>query len=133
MFTVFRCIVTGECTDTKGRPMFSLIVNAYGWGYGIIYCAVEVFMTFGLFNVIVAIFVENVLAGAKTNDQLMRRQRLRDEAFWGTKMLELSTLIYETTRKLDGEPRSEVFSPQRLLVEVKEMSITPDVFEELRQ
>lgn len=133
LFTIFRCVVVGECTDMDGRPIFSLVVDEYGWGYGLVYCVVEVFMTFGLFNVIVAIFVENVLAGAKTNDQLTRRQRLRDQVFWGTKMLELSTLIYDTKIGMDGKQRPSAITPQQLLVEALELQITPELFETLRQ
>lgn len=133
LFTIFRCVVAGECTDHQGRPIFSLIVDYYGWGYGAVYCAMEVFMTFGLFNVIVAIFVENVLAGAKTNDQLMRRQRLRDQVFWGQKMLEMSTLICETHRKMNCRAsEATTVSPQQLLCEAQAINITPELFEKLR-
>merc|ERR1712232_1216464 len=76
-FTVFRCVVTGECSDAHGRPLFHLIALKYGWPYALFYCVCMMFMTFGLFNVIVSIFIENVLAAAKSNAQLLKRQRLR--------------------------------------------------------
>lgn len=131
-FTVFRCMVVGECTDERGRPIFTLVVEQYGWSYGLVYCVVQVFMTFGLFNVIVAIFVENVLAGAKTNDQLMRRQRLRDQNFWGTKMLEMSALICDINRRMQGRMSTRAATPQNVFSEAQSIQITPALFERLR-
>lgn len=132
LFTVFRCIVGGECTDVDGRPIFVSVVDKYGWSYGFVYCAVQVFMTFGLFNVIVAIFIENVLSGAKTNDLLMRRQRIQNEVFWGTKMLEMSTLICETRRSMHGRTTSaEPMTPQMYLAEAQDIQISPELFDAL--
>merc|ERR1712113_253474 len=54
-FTLFRCVVGGDCTTSDGSPIFVLVSEHYGWIYGAIYCVVMVLMTFGLFNVIVAI------------------------------------------------------------------------------
>merc|ERR1711884_138357 len=64
-FTMFRCIVATECNTREGKPIFVLLVSKFGWGYGLIYCLTMVFMTFGLFNVIVALYVENTVEAAK--------------------------------------------------------------------
>lgn len=63
----------------------------------------------------------------------MRRQRLRDEVFWATKMLEMSTLICETYRKLNGRAdAAEPLSPELLIREAQAIQITPELFEQLR-
>jgi len=50
-------------------------------------------MTFALFNVIVAIFVENTLAAARSNDILQRRKRNHDEQRWMEKSVDLVQCI----------------------------------------
>merc|ERR1711920_415871 len=74
-FTLFRCVVVGECTDNNGRPLFYYIIRFYGWTgwmYAFFYCALVFLMFFGIFNVVVAIYVENVVAAAKSNDHQIR-------------------------------------------------------------
>merc|ERR1712113_634610 len=94
-FTLFRCVMGGDCAENAGRPIFLEVTTIYGWWYGLIYCALVFFMTMGLFNVIGAIFVENVVTGAKTSNQLVKRQRLRDKVFFADKIHELLWLIIE--------------------------------------
>jgi len=141
-FTVFRCIVAGECTDRSGRPIFAIVADAHGWGYACVYCIIRIFFTFGLFNVIVAIFVENVVAGAKTNALLMKRTRLRDERFLATKLIALLQHVVEMhwERTLTASnglrfARMSVLSnkerAEMLLVEASKLEITPEFFEEL--
>lgn len=78
MFTMFRCIL-GDCNDEKGQPIFVHIVNEDGWHYGLFYVCLIAFTTFGLFNVIIAIYVENTVVAAKSNEALQRRARLSDQ------------------------------------------------------
>merc|ERR1712151_1069752 len=48
-FTVFRCVVAGECTEEAGRPIFLHVAANHGWGYALLYCFTMLFMIFGLF------------------------------------------------------------------------------------
>lgn len=134
-FTIFRCVVGADCTDREGWPLFPQIASEYGWGYALFYCGVEILMNFGLFNVIVAIFIENVLAGAKTNDQLLKRQRLRDNSYFGAKVMELVTLIWTTSRTARGFRDSGMIptSMEGLLREAEDIEITPDLWKQLGQ
>jgi len=131
-FTVYRCFVAGECTDTQGRPIFALVSKHYGWYHGFAYCAVLIFMSFGLFNVIVAIFVENVLAGAKTNDQIMKRQRLRDQSFFAGKMMNLLAVLVQARRSVYNLECEEQVCQMRvssMLEELGDYGITRHIFE----
>jgi len=146
-FTLFRCIVSTECSDLSGRPIFALVSRAYGWGYGLFFCVVQLLMAFGLFNVIVAIFIENVLAGARTNDQLMKRERLRDQHFFAQKMTQLVAIIVEvarqnamTSEEMNGDMKSLASlssevpqSAQKLLLEASDLVITPAILDEVRR
>merc|ERR1712151_1290760 len=77
-FMIFRAIVANDDSDSKGRPVFLQLALHHGWVYGIFYICFVMCMSFGLFNVIVAIFVDNVLSAAKSNDQLKLKDRLSD-------------------------------------------------------
>merc|ERR1712050_790074 len=65
LFTVFRCVM-GDCTNEFGHPIFVRVMQSHGWPYALIYCIMIAVTFFGLFNAIVAIFVENTLAAAKS-------------------------------------------------------------------
>jgi hypothetical protein len=104
-FTMFRCVVAGDCTDQDGRPIFLLLSNSQGWEFAAIYIVTNLFMNFGLFNVIVAIFVENTLAAAKHNETALRRDRLKDNAVFADKTRDLLNLV-ESLRKVHEDEES---------------------------
>jgi hypothetical protein len=60
MFTVFRCFTEG-CTDYQGRPLSESLREEYGAAFLLGYILVIMFVTFGLFNLIMAVFIENVV------------------------------------------------------------------------
>eukprot|EP00929_Paragymnodinium_shiwhaense_P018099 TRINITY_DN12809_c0_g1_i1.p1 TRINITY_DN12809_c0_g1~~TRINITY_DN12809_c0_g1_i1.p1 ORF type:complete len:381 (+),score=81.35 TRINITY_DN12809_c0_g1_i1:363-1505(+) len=64
MFTVFRC-VSGDCNSPKGTPVVMALYDVYGGVFVLPYCVAFLFVTFGIFNLIVAIFVETVLEAAR--------------------------------------------------------------------
>jgi hypothetical protein len=92
-FTLFRCVVVGDCSDTGGRPIFVLLVEAHGWGYAVLYIMLVFLMTFGLFNVIVSIYVENTVAAAKYNELVSKHVRLQDAEMFSKKVRELLELV----------------------------------------
>eukprot|EP00928_Gymnodinium_smaydae_P036593 TRINITY_DN25551_c0_g1_i2.p1 TRINITY_DN25551_c0_g1~~TRINITY_DN25551_c0_g1_i2.p1 ORF type:complete len:298 (+),score=49.89 TRINITY_DN25551_c0_g1_i2:152-1045(+) len=92
-FSIFRCVVAGDCSDKDGRPIFVLIVDAYGWGFAVIYFAVLLLFNFGLYNVIVAIFVENSVAASKYNQSSKKRLRLMNNKMLAEKACEMVHLI----------------------------------------
>jgi hypothetical protein len=51
-------------------------------------------MTFGLFNVIVAVYVESTVSAAKGNEMKKKEQRLRNDELFREKSLELAVLAY---------------------------------------
>jgi len=126
-FTMVRCIVAGECNTHEGKPIFVLVSSCYGWGYGAIYCFTVVLMTFGLFNVIVAIFVENTLAAAKYNDARQKRQRLMDQHMFTERAVALVEFIWRTHT---GEQDTAMTRAEYELA--SQMELTPEFFEELR-
>jgi len=130
LFTVFRCTVAGSCETAQGTPIFVLMSSHYGWGYGLLYALSVVFVSLGLFNVIAAIFVEQVIVGAKTSTMLVRRHRLRDKRFFAEKITELLKLIIDVEANAPG--KSRVFSIKKLFEKAEGIMITPDLFERVR-
>mmetsp|Transcript_57792 Transcript_57792/g.137595 ORF Transcript_57792/g.137595 Transcript_57792/m.137595 type:complete len:818 (-) Transcript_57792:192-2645(-) len=94
-FNMFLCIVANECSSLEGKPIFSQVVANYGWYYGVIYCFTVMFMTFGLYNVIVAIYVENIVSAAKLTARKSKRRRLLDSEFFEEKCLQVLRYISE--------------------------------------
>mmetsp|Transcript_423 Transcript_423/g.936 ORF Transcript_423/g.936 Transcript_423/m.936 type:complete len:224 (-) Transcript_423:95-766(-) len=87
-----------------------------------------------------AIFIENVLAGAKTNEQIIKRQRLQDDAFFASKMTELVAIIMQVAHKQQRQSeqteqrRTYLPSrPQELLQTAAAMEITPAILDEVRR
>lgn len=69
MFNVFRCFI-GSCTLADGTPMEVHLYEKYGFSFVVPYAGVMIFTMFGMFNLIMAIFVENVQEAAKQKQQL---------------------------------------------------------------
>jgi len=125
-FNIFRCVVVGDCSDETGRPIFVLVAARYGWAYGVIYGMTVVCMTFGIFNVIIAIYVESTVAAAKHNDMKQKDARMRNHDIFKEKALELALLAYSYKNNLD---MSEVMGKATDLEEVYAMEITAEEFE----
>jgi len=94
-FTLFRCVL-GDCTQEDGKPIFVHVTSTHGWGFGVLYFLVMVGFTFGLCNVIAAIYVENTVAASKYNELTRKRDRIQNE-----KMLaDLTKLLLETVLRI---------------------------------
>jgi len=153
-FTVFRCIVGGDCADINGRPLWLQLTQRLGWGYGVMYVAMTMFVCFGLFNVIVALFVENVVNASKTDERMKRRSRLRDQTFFAQKMTELIGVlvrlqeealesVHQRSERCASNRDSSRASTRRnsrqdnsasyeAILQASKSEITPQVFERLR-
>ncbi|CAE7478230.1 Catsper1 [Symbiodinium sp. CCMP2592] len=64
MFTAFRCY-TGDCSDREGFPLTVLLAEEFGSMYVLGYVVSYMLVTMGIFNVILAIYVDITLKAAK--------------------------------------------------------------------
>jgi hypothetical protein len=76
-FTTFRCIM-GDCSAVTGQPLPVLFADEYGWIFAISYIFLIVITSFGLFNVIIAIYVENIIVAARSKEAAVRQERYGD-------------------------------------------------------
>eukprot|EP00927_Polykrikos_kofoidii_P017842 TRINITY_DN18182_c0_g1_i1.p1 TRINITY_DN18182_c0_g1~~TRINITY_DN18182_c0_g1_i1.p1 ORF type:complete len:646 (+),score=92.83 TRINITY_DN18182_c0_g1_i1:149-2086(+) len=131
-FTVFRCVVAGDCTTDSGRPLFVLISAEYGWGFGVLYMVLLMFMTFGLFNVIIAIYVENTVAAAKFNSMVTKRVRLKNKQWFQEQAKLLINLVWQKHCERNCPHKaSEIHRLDDLHSQGREVVITRDFFEAL--
>jgi hypothetical protein len=68
MLTVFRCLV-GDCANPDGTPIAPVLVDVFGPLFTVAYVIVICFVIFGVFNLVMAIFVENTLESARLNQK----------------------------------------------------------------
>jgi len=88
MFTAFRCF-TGECVNNEGRPIHSILAQLMGWPFIFAYVASYMLVTMGIFNVILAVYVDITMKAAKENDAQTAEQYSRE-----------SVRVARTTREL---------------------------------
>lgn len=67
----FRCLA-GDCSLTDGTPLVGHLYDIYGYVFFVPYTVVVLFVIFGMFNLIMAVFVENVKESAQQKRQLTR-------------------------------------------------------------
>jgi len=88
MFTAFRCF-TGECVNDEGQPIHSILARIFGWRFIFSYVASYMLVTMGIFNVILAVYVDITMKAAKENDAQTAEQYSRE-----------SVRVARTTREL---------------------------------
>merc|ERR1712217_545076 len=81
-------------------------------------------MTFGFFNVITAIYVDNTLTAAKIIDQKQAQMRLLDQKLVDEKLVELLQFIWKKTMSRNSSLNVE---------SAREIQITPLLYEQMRQ
>ena len=67
MFTCFRCF-TGECVNDEGQPIHSILKEEFGFVFVFGYVASFMLVSLGIFNVILAVYVDITMKAAKEND-----------------------------------------------------------------
>ncbi|CAE7800346.1 unnamed protein product [Symbiodinium sp. CCMP2456] len=77
MFTAFRCF-TGECVSSQGHPMTDALATKFGLTFIIPYVASYMLVTMGIFNVILAVYVDITMRAAKETDVHNAEQHARE-------------------------------------------------------
>ncbi|CAE7206768.1 unnamed protein product [Symbiodinium necroappetens] len=77
MFTAFRCF-TGECTNEFGHPILIELKEAYGLPFVLSYVISYMLVSMGIFNVILAVYVDITMKAAKENDAVTAEQYSRE-------------------------------------------------------
>mmetsp|Transcript_23472 Transcript_23472/g.45623 ORF Transcript_23472/g.45623 Transcript_23472/m.45623 type:complete len:576 (-) Transcript_23472:53-1780(-) len=102
MFLVFRCTI-GDCSLPNGTPVITTLTSNYGWFYGAVYVVATMLVTFGIFNLIMATFVDNALTAAKQNERDRLKNRLKDTDRQVTLTSRLIYKMWENARPKDSK------------------------------
>jgi hypothetical protein len=71
-YMVFRCMI-GDCSSKGGQSLPGHLAYGYGWRFMLTYCLGMLFLVFGLFNVITAIFVDSTMKGVAAENLWVKR------------------------------------------------------------
>mmetsp|Transcript_106004 Transcript_106004/g.304808 ORF Transcript_106004/g.304808 Transcript_106004/m.304808 type:complete len:631 (-) Transcript_106004:119-2011(-) len=102
MFTLFRCF-TGDCSAYDGRPLAYALLDRYGNLTIVVYWLALMLVTFGLFNVMIANFLQNSQRAAQFNDVERRRILKRERKMVHDKTQELLSAIIDCVEKKHNE------------------------------
>jgi len=87
MATLFRCF-TGDCSSEAGRPLVPTMSRTFGWVFALGWIGCIMLVTFGVFNLIMAIYIDNTMNAAISHQN--EKKAIRKEA----------KRVAECTRKL---------------------------------
>jgi len=77
MFTAFRCF-TGECVNETGHSITSILGAEFGVSFILPFVASYMLVTMGIFNVILAVYVDITMKAAKENEAVTAEQYARE-------------------------------------------------------
>jgi len=107
MFTIFRCLTDG-CASVDGRPLNVVLQIKYGWYFVLPYVLLFMIVVFGLFNLIISVFVESTLLNAKGNDVKLAARRKRQQAQLAQKMKALLRHICTSIQEHEKRRRAQM-------------------------
>lgn len=117
-FTAFRCLTEG-CSSYDGTPLLVHIYDMSWVGTGIVFVYVVAYLavTFGLFNLILGVFVESTMESAKHDERKRRRLQGQEHLRVAKK---LHRLVVRFCNKGGSAPRrSSIVEPELMLSGVK--------------
>eukprot|EP00927_Polykrikos_kofoidii_P067925 TRINITY_DN6334_c0_g1_i1.p1 TRINITY_DN6334_c0_g1~~TRINITY_DN6334_c0_g1_i1.p1 ORF type:complete len:781 (+),score=106.51 TRINITY_DN6334_c0_g1_i1:83-2425(+) len=74
MFTVFRCLMD-DCSSVDGTPLSVHLHRMYGVSFLLPYWIISIFVSFGFFNLIMAVFVDTVMEAARNKREMREREQ----------------------------------------------------------
>jgi len=124
IMTSFRCFI-GDCSTAGGRPIAPLFAEAVGAGCNVVYVFVTMFVGFGLFNIVAAIFVDNTMQVAANDTVRNRKKRYLENLVAAQNAKKLLHWIHRHQQIVDGQDVSiELTFP-----DLQELRISRDLFE----
>ncbi|CAK9049990.1 L type [Durusdinium trenchii] len=109
MFTAFRCFTDG-CSATDGTPLQETLRRKYGGIFMMVYILLFLFVTIGIFNLIMAVFIDNVTDGCTKKRQRELGQNAPKNA-WKIAATLRNIILQKVLRKVaEDEARAEAAS-----------------------
>lgn len=121
MFTAFRCY-SGECISEDGLPVALLLADEFGLVFVLLYVAGYMLVTMGIFNVILAVYVDITMKAARENEARTSEQHEREPIRVArlTRELVKKFKIAVETRRQDNEDEDGIQrSPSSMTAKAK--------------
>mmetsp|Transcript_88264 Transcript_88264/g.248513 ORF Transcript_88264/g.248513 Transcript_88264/m.248513 type:complete len:685 (-) Transcript_88264:94-2148(-) len=101
MFTVFRCLMAGDCSTINGTPIALHMSDSVGTLFTVAFSAAFILMHYGISSLIIALVVDNTLHAAQQSEF---RQSITAAAKLNTarKLRELASVLKEMQPGLDN-------------------------------
>eukprot|EP00928_Gymnodinium_smaydae_P024663 TRINITY_DN19893_c0_g3_i1.p1 TRINITY_DN19893_c0_g3~~TRINITY_DN19893_c0_g3_i1.p1 ORF type:complete len:737 (-),score=90.19 TRINITY_DN19893_c0_g3_i1:36-1925(-) len=109
--TILRCFV-GDCSYPDGLPIEPCLTELFGPTFVVFYSLVYLFVLFGIFNMIAAVFVENTIQNSTKN--ALKRQNMRRK-----EQLRLAHELHSFIRKICNIDAPMTSSPLKRAPTVK--------------
>ena len=134
MFTAFRCY-TGECTTNDGSPIHSLLAEVFGLPFIAAYVASYMLVAMGIFNLILAVYVDITMKAAKENDAFTAEQYSRESirvARTTRELLKKFSSAYQIFNDMDADMKhSSSMATARLDLKRSSLCFTEEGMEEI--
>lgn len=114
MLTCFRCFI-GDCTTSKGEPIVQLLSNIHGVAFVAGYLFSFLCVNLGLFNLIMALYVEITMAAAKRTEDLDKKRQ-------GRESLRVAHLTKKLLKKFVLAQHATSFNPIRTTTTARDVS-----------
>jgi len=74
MATLFRCF-TGDCSSKAGRPLIPTLEDTFGALFGLGWVGCTMLVMFGVFNLIMALYIESTMMAAKAQQETTQQYK----------------------------------------------------------
>ncbi|CAJ1436273.1 unnamed protein product [Effrenium voratum] len=136
MFTAFRCF-SGECFADSGVPIAAVLVTEYGVSFGMSYVLGYMLVSMGMFNVILAVYVDITMRAAKETESVSAEQYSRESIRIARttrellkKFAEAYRLFHDTGRSQEGRSKGmDALSTNAFTDDdIQDIAITKELF-----
>ena len=127
MFTSFTCLFEG-CAAINGSPISVHLFRRYGIRFALPYVTYQIFITFGVFNVIIAVFVETTLMAARSTNDALEVARESESERVANRLKELIRKLYtsnEVSSRISDDGKAERMT--RASVAAKELEFEYEI------
>jgi len=137
MYTVFRCLLIGDCNAIDGTPVALHISENVGWPYMLGYCGACILMHYGVGSLITALVVDSTLNAAKTAEfrranQEEEKRRIARKIYALAEKLQKAQFANQWGRQLTmQQPSSQLFVTRDLFMEVCKQKDAKNLLDEV--
>lgn len=130
MFTVFRCLIIGDCNAIDGSPIALQLSEAVGWPFTVMHCILNVLVHYGLGSLITGLVVDTTLNEAKKAEfQATRKEAHRVQV--AVAMHRLEEILADAQSRSSSRNRFMLFVGRHTFMSVVERPEVQQILDQL--